>query len=250
MHWSYRTNAISFWVLTAAALVLAAGFLPGDPGWAAALAGASLLFGAFGALLWRGANWAAPVGIGLAGFAVGVWIQSTFALAILAPATAAARTSLTTCAVGLALSTIASGLLWAIPREVSWRHGASIAFAGAALFPSVLFALAPAQDLAVSLAMGVGSLGLVAGTVAVGRGRTWGLLANLVGALIIGVGVAFAPSLGHLDTGNPWLPNGGSLLLDVLGICAATLAGLSTLIFAGPVVRFLLGTSPSSTDAR
>lgn len=40
----------------------------------------------------------------------------------------------------------------------------------------MLFALAPSQALGVALAMGVGSVTLVAGTVAVARARTWGLL--------------------------------------------------------------------------
>lgn len=145
---------------------------------------------------------------------------------------------MTTCLLGLSAGVGAFALLWTIPRTVSPRHGAAVALAGAALVPGVLFALAPAQSTGVALAMGAGSLALLAGTVAVGRGRTWGLLSNLVGAGVLGIGVLYAPSLGYLNAAHPWLPNGGGFLVDVLGMTTAGLALLSTAMYAGPLVRF------------
>ena len=240
MHWSYRLNAVLFALLALGAAVLAGGFWPGDPGWTLSAGAASLLYITVAVLLWNRVEWAGPVGMGCAGFSVGLWIQSTVALTFGVSASAATDTTLATCLVCF----VASGLAFAgpclIPRSISVRHAASIAFAGAALVPGVLFALAPSQALAVALAMGVGSAALLAGTIAVGRGRTWGLLLNLVGAGIIGAGVMFAPRIGYLHTANPFIPNAGGFLVEVLGLAAAILAAVSTLIFAGPLVRFAL----------
>lgn len=240
MHWSYRLNAVLFGILALGAAVLAGGFWPGDPGWTLCGGTASLLYVTIAVLLWQGVSWAGLVGMGAAGFSVGLWIQSLFALTVGVPASAATNTTLVTCLVCF----MGSGLAFAgpclIPRSVSFRHAASIAFAGAAVVPGMLFALAPSQALGVALAMGVGSVTLVAGTVAVARGRTWGLLLNLVGASIIGAGVMFAPRIGYLHTANPYIPNAAGFLVEVLGLSAAVLAAISALIYAGPVVRFLV----------
>ena len=238
--WAYRVNAVSFAVLTLAAIALSVGYWPGDPGWMVAGLGAAALFAVNAGLLWRRVPWAGPVGFGLTAFSLGLWTQSLIALAFVAGRSPGAPISGTTCAIGLGRSVIAMGLVLAIPRAVPLRHWLSIAFAGAALVPAVVFALAPAQSTVVALAVGVGSAAVLAGTVAVGRGRTWGLLLNLLGAAILGGGVAFAPSLGWITTAHPWLPNAGVFLVDILGMTAAGLAGVSTAIYLGPLVRFAL----------
>ncbi len=240
MHWSYRANAVSFGLLALAGAGLSAGYLPGDPGWAIAGFGACAVFATIAVLLFGGVEWAGAVGLGLAGFSAGLWVQSTIALTSFAPASAAAETSLWTCCGGLLGSTAAIGLLLAIPRTIQWRHAVSTAFAGSALPPAVLFALAPAQSMGVAVAMGLGSVALVAGTVAVGRGRTWGLLLNLIGAAVMAVGVMFAPWVGTVTAVNPWIPNATGFLVTVLGSTAAGLAAMSTAIYALPLIRFLL----------
>jgi len=248
MHWSYRANALSFGLLALAGCGLAAGYLPGEPGWAIAAFGACSLYAAVGVLLWRGVVWAGPVGVGLAGFSLGLWVQSTIALAAFAPASAAAQTSLWTCTGGVLGSALAIGLLFTIPRAVSWRHGTSTAFAGAALVPAVLFALVPAQSTAVAAAMAVGSVALVAGTVALGRGRAWGLLVNLLGATVMAIGVMYAPWIGRVTAVNPWIPNATGYLVTVLGSTAAGLAAISTAVYALPLIRFI-ARKPESAPA-
>ena len=240
MHWSYRTNAVSLGLLSLAGCALSAGYLPGDAGWAIAGLGGSLVYAVLAVVLWRGASWASAVGVGLTGFSLGLWVQSSLALAVFAPSSAATDTSLLTCAGGVIASAAALGLLLTIPRSVSLRHAASTALAGAALVPAVIFALAPSQSPAVALAMGAGSVSLVAGTVAVGRGRTWGLLLNLLGASVMAIGVMFAPWLGTVTAVNPWIPNATGFLVTVLGSTAAGLALLSTTLYAVPLVRFLV----------
>ena len=240
MHWTYRANAVLFGLMALGAAVLAGGFWPGDPGWTVCGGAASLLYITVAVLLWQGVGWAGMVGTGTAGFSVGLWIQSVIALTVGVRAGVDTSTTLGTCLVCFMVSGLAFVGPCLIPRSVSIRHAASIAFAGAALVPGLLFALAPSQALGVALAMGVGSVALVAGTIAVARGRTWGLLLNLVGAGIIGAGVTFAPRLGFLHATNPFIPNAGAFMVEVLGLSAAILAAISTLIYAGPVVRFLL----------
>ncbi len=239
MHWSYRANAVSFALLAIAGAVLASGYWPSDPGWAIAGFGGCVMYAMVSVLLWRGVAWAHPVGVGLAGFATGVWIQSTLALTVFSCDGTTSDASVMTCTAGVTASLVAFGLLWTIPREFGWRHGIAIAFAGAAVVPGVLFALAPAQSLGVAIAMGLGCCALVAGTVAIGRGRTWGLLVNVLGAAIIGTGVYFAPWLGKIQGANPWIPDATGFLVDVLGMATAGLALLSTAMYAGPVLRFL-----------
>ena len=224
-------------LMAAAGVGLSLGFWPGDPGWTAAGLAGTAVYGVTAVLLWRGVAAATAVALGLAGFSTGLWTQSIFALG--GRADAASITSTTTCLAGIGLSALTFALLWLIPRAFSWRHSTSLAFAGASLAPAVVFAAAPAQALAVAIAMAVGSTALVAGTVAVGRGRTWGLLVNLLGATIVAVGVTFAPWLGYLSTVHPWLPNGVGFLVSVLGISAATLAALSSAVYVGPLVAFL-----------
>lgn len=238
--WAYRVSAIGFAVITVFAVALAFGYWPGDPGWMIAGLGAAALFAVEAVLLWRRVPWAGPVGLGMVGFSFGLWTQSLIALGFVAAHSAGAATSTATCAIGLGGSAVAMGFILAIPRAFSWRHLVSIAFAGASLIPAVTFALAPAQSTTVALAVGVGSAAVLAGTVAVGRGRTWGLLLNLLGAAILAVGVAFAPWLGRVTTVHPWLPNANAFLIDVLGTSAAVLAGLSAALYLGPLVRFAL----------
>lgn len=237
--WRHRINGISFGLIALAGTWLALGFLPGDPGWMIAALGGAALYLIVAVLLFRGIEWGAPVGVGLAGFSTGLWIQSSFALTWHG-LDGVATTSLTTCLEGLSLSVAALGLLWLVPRSMSLRHATSVAFAGAALVPGIVFALAPAQSVAVAIAMGVGCAALVAGTVAVGRGRTWGLLVELVGAIVIAIGVVYAPWLGEVTAVHPSLPNCGGFLVNVLGMVTAGLAAMSTLMYAGPVLRFLL----------
>lgn len=239
MHWSYRANAVSFAILTVAGAYLAAGFWPGDPGWAVAGWGGTAVFAAVAVLLWRGVSWAAPIAMGLAGFSLGLWVESTIALTLWAGDSAAANTSFWTCTAAVVASTLASGLLWTIPRTFALRHLAALALAGASTVPAVVFAMAPTQSGGVALAMAIGSLTVLAGAVAVGRGRTWGLFANLAGAAVLAVGVTFAPWLGTVSTAHALLPNCTGFLVDILGITAATLAGLSTAVYAAPLVRFV-----------
>lgn len=248
MSWSYRANAISFFVLTAVVVALSVGYAESSPVWMLALLAVAGVFGTVGVLLWRGVAWAAPLGLGLTSYAAVAWGQSSVALGVCTTNDPWGSTFLT-CALLCGGCVAAFGLLWFIPRTMSIRHGASVAFAGAALTPSVTFALAPGQETSVAIAMLAGAAVLVAGALGLARGRTWGLLLNLLGAGIVSVGVAFAPWLGQLPGGHPWLSQSGSLLVNVIGVSAATLALLSSSLYAGPILRFVLGSGASADKA-
>ncbi len=245
MPWSYRANAISFFLLTAVVAALAVGYAESSPVWMLALLAVGAVFGAVATLLWRGVAWAAPLGLGLTAYAAVAWGQSSIALGVCTSAEPWGSTFIT-CAALCAGCVAAFGLLWFIPRSMSLRHAASVALAGAALTPSVTFALAPGQETSVAIAMLGGAALLLAGALGLARGRTWGLLLNFVGAAVISVGAAFAPWLGQLPGGHPWLAQAGSLLVNVIGVSAATLALLSSSLYAGPILRFLVGGGSST----
>ena len=124
-------------------------------------------------------------------------------------------------AIGLALAAF-------VRDDFDGRQRLALILASAALVPAGAFALAPEQTGLVMLAVFVGAACMWGGAWGVARGRTWGLLLGLLGAPILGVSVAYAPSTAYFDAthfmvSQPLQP----LMLDVLGLvataCAASL---------------------------
>ena len=234
-----RVNAISSGVLAFVTAFFALGYADSNPVWMVALLAVAAMFATIGVLLARDVAWAVPVGIGMTAYASFAMGQSAIAIGVFVAKDPWGAT-FQACALMFVGCFVAFCLFWLPPRTMGPRLACSVAFAGAALIPSVTFALAPGQSMTVAAAMLVGAGLLLAGTVALGRGRTWGLLGNLAGAVTIAVGVWFAPALGVLEGGHPWLPDSSSLLVNVIGTSAAAMALVSSLIYAGPVLRFLV----------
>lgn len=236
---AYRLTSALFTLISIGVALLSAAFLPGDPGWAIAGSAAVVVCLAVTAMLWREVPGSGPMAFGVGALGVGLWTQSLLALGFFAaePNTV----SMTTAGVCLVVSAATCGASLLIPRTMSWRQTISLALASAAAVPAVVFALVPDQLPAVTAAMGGGAVIMLASTVALAKGKTWGLLANFVGAATIAVGVFYAPWLGKLTATHAMLPNCGGFFIDILGMASASLAALSSALFLGPIVRFLLG---------
>ena len=97
--WAYRVNAVSFAVLTLAAIALSVGYWPGDPGWMVAGLGAAALFAVNAGLLWRRVPWAGPVG---------VWAAAALPSASTSAASSARGTGDASAGVSTAASSIAA----------------------------------------------------------------------------------------------------------------------------------------------
>jgi hypothetical protein len=210
-------------------LVVAGGMWPDNLEWApafAALAGLYLL-AAFG--LWRGRGWGRFVGLG-----VGLWGLACFgetAVVIGVPPWVIA---------GLALHSLMLVFAGACRAEVvERRHGFALTMVGAALPCALIYGLAPQHDWLTSAGVLGGAAVVVAATAGLGRGRTWGLLAALAGAVLIATTTAAARPLGWLLHPHPILPNENPLALLGLGIAASILAFAATVPYLGPIVRFL-----------
>lgn len=244
--WAYRCNAILLAALALGAAAIAIGYKESNPTWMSALLLISVIVGTVAVLLDRKVEWARSAALGLTGFVTVIWGQAAAANAIRSDPRW--ETTLMTTATLFAGSAVVFGMQWVTPRKTARRHGAAIALVGASIVPCILFALAPGQPPMVSAAMLLGVIVLAAGAAGLGRGRTWGLLASMVGAGTLAVGVAVAPSLGTLPAGHPWLPNASVVMIDVLGASACALAFAATALYAGPVVRFLFGTTTAEHD--
>ncbi|MEM6296791.1 MAG: hypothetical protein AAGA54_36330 [Myxococcota bacterium] len=248
MHWSYRANAASFFLVTLCGIGLAVSFADTSTAWMTALLLECVLFGAIGVLLWRRVPWAVPLGLGLTGYCAVGFAQAAGAAAMVA-ATDPWGLSFQAYA-GLSVGcTAAFGLLWTTPRTMSARQGFAVAFAGAALVTAVTFALAPGQAAVLSGVMLGGAAVLVCGAVGLARGRTWGLLVNVLGAACMGIGAWLAPSVASLPATHPLVVEGSSLLVSGMGVIAASLAAISSGLYLGPIVRFLLRAPSAESEA-
>lgn len=235
-------RALWFVTATVASLALAgmglalAGFAIGDARWVPAWSAVTVLYAALTAGLFARRAWAPALAQGAALFGVVTFVQSAFALWSLMPAIA----------VGLGLHVALGSASLLLPDGLTGRQRWSLRFAGAALAPAALFALAPEQSGAV-MATVLGGAGLVwLGTLGVARGRTWGLLAALAGAPLLAIGVWLAPSTSffftrHFLVDAPLAP----LMLDALGGAAIAGALLAVAPFVRPVARFVARGEPT-----
>lgn len=219
--------AIAFGCLGWAAL----GFLEGNSGWLAACAAVLVFYGAVTYGLFAGRLWAPALAQGAALFGAAAFAQSGWALE---------SYTLPVVVVGFAIHAALGALALCLDDGLSTRQRWSLRFAGAAIAPATLFALAPEQSGGTMIAVMTGAALAWLGALGVARGRTWGVLASLVGAPVLAVAVAYAPELGYFDAQHfmvdqPLLP----LMLDVLGVTAATGALLSVAPFLGPIARHL-----------
>ncbi|MEM9069628.1 MAG: hypothetical protein AAGE52_14035 [Myxococcota bacterium] len=205
------------------------GLANGNAGWVPAWIGAATLHGLAAWGLWTRKDWGVSFAQGLALFGLGAFGQAALALgawpSVLIGAGAYAI---------LALLTLLGDN--PMPQRQRW----SLRLASMALLPAATFALAPEQTGAVMVATLLGAALVWVGTWGVARGRTWGVLAGVVGAPVMAISVAYAPSLAFFDAshfmvGQPLRP----LMLDVMGGVAAAFAVFSVVPFAVPMARFL-----------
>jgi hypothetical protein len=210
----------------------AAGFLEGDHGWLAACAAVLVFYGAVTYGLFAGRLWAPALAQGASLFGAAAFAQSAWALE---------SYTLPVIVGGFSIHLLLGALALLLDDGLSKRQRWSLRFAGAALAPAAFFALAPEQTGGTMVAVLVGAALAWLGALGVARGRTWGVLAALLGAPVLAIAVWYAPELGYFDAQHfmvdqPLLP----LMLDVLGLAAAAGALLSVAPFLGPIARFLL----------
>ncbi len=209
----------------------AAGFLDGNHGWFPACAAVLVFYGAVTYGLFAGRLWAPALAQGASLFGAAAFAQSAWALEGFLPVIVG----------GLAIHLVLGALALFLDDGLSKRQRWSLRFAGAAIAPATLFALAPEQTGGTMVAVIAGAGLAWLGALGVARGRTWGVLAALVGAPVLATAVWFAPELSYFDAQHfmvdePLLP----LMLNVLGLAAAAGALLSVAPFLGPIGRFLL----------
>lgn len=205
--------------------------------WLAAWTASSALYTVVGAGLWRRTPWARSLGLGVVLWGMLAWVQSMFAGLGMLPLVVGIVAGHAVVAVLLALA----------PCELESRHRWSLMLAGAALPGALMYGFAPLQDPQTRVMLVGGAALLFAMAVGLARGRTWGLLAALPAVPMLCTGAFVAPSVVPIALMHPLLPADvmphGVLLLRFLGVSAAVLACASVLPFAGPVARFLRGTS-------
>lgn len=209
----------------------AVGFLEGNSGWLGACVAVLVFYGAVTYGLFSGRLWAPALAQGASLFGAAAFAQSGWALE---------SYTLPVVVVGFGIHVALGVLALFLDDGVSKRQRWSLRFAGAAIAPATLFALAPEQSGGTMVAVMTGAGLAWLGALGVARGRTWGVLAAFIGAPVLAIAVAYAPELGYFDAQHfmvdqPLLP----LMLDVLGLAAAAGALLSVAPFLGPITRFL-----------
>jgi len=211
----------------------AAGFLGANHGWFTACAAVLVFYATLSVGLFTGRLWAPALAMGASLFGAAAFAQSAWALGSVMPVIVG----------GFGLHALLGLLALGLDDGLSKRQRWSLRFAGAALAPAAFFALAPEQTGGTMIAVLVGAGLAWLGALGVARGRTWGVLAALIGAPVLATAVWYAPELGYFDAQHfmvdqPLLP----LMLDVLGLAAAAGALLSVAPFLGPIARFLRST--------
>lgn len=208
----------------------AAGFLESNHGWLPACGAVLVFYATLTYGLFSGRLWAPTLAQGAALFGAAAFAQSAWALDSLMPLIS----------VGIGIHVVLGLLALGLDDGLSKRQRWSLRFAGAAIAPATLFALAPEQAGGTMVAVLVGAGLAWLGALGVARGRTWGLLAAFVGAPVLATAVWYAPELSYFDAQHfmvdqPLLP----LMLNVLGLAAAAGALLAVAPYLGPIARFL-----------
>lgn len=215
--------------MSGAALAVTYGLFPANLGWVPAWCGLAMLHAVAAWGLTSGRRWGRPFALGLGLFGLGAFTQALIVLGALPSVLVGVGAYV----VGLALAAFAHD-------DLDTRQRFSLILASAALVPAAGFALAPEQTGAVMLAVIAGASCMWAGAWGVARGRTWGLLLGVLGAPILGISVAYAPSTAYFDAthymvSQPLQP----LMLDALGLVATACAMLSVAPYVGGIFRFL-----------
>jgi hypothetical protein len=141
----------------------------------------------------------------------------------------------------------AGHLLWSITLllirspGVDRRMAFSSTMAGASLPCAILYGFAPQQDLGTTIAVVGGALLVAAATVAVGKGKTVGLLLALVGAGVIASTLFQARHLGWIEHPHPFVPTDNPLALLAAGIASLVLCCAAVAPYLIPMLRFLFG---------
>lgn len=225
--WRHRLAGVM--ALAPAGVAAAIGFeMPAtDASWIPAWSAIAVLYTALAVVIWQRRPFARSMALGvcLAGL-----ISSVQGLMVAGP-----QPILLLGAVGHGLWTVA---LLAARTDLDRRHQAALACAGAAVPCAVMFGLAPQQEPITTLGVFVGAALVVACTIGLAKGKTWGLLiAPLASAAVI-LSVGHATGAGHLSAPHPMLPD-NPIALTALGVSAAILCAMSFVFYLGPLVRFL-----------
>jgi len=210
--------------------VIAAGMVPLNTEWIPGWAGLALVFSMAAYAQWTARPWARGYGLGITVWGLAGTVQATFVLG---------AEPLVLSVVGILAVLVVVQLSARGNDEPGGRHLVSLMLASAAVPCAVIYGLAPQHTWLVSAGVLGGAALVSGGAWGVCRGRTWGLLLGLVGAVLVSVTIARAQHLGWLVHPHPLLPNENPLALLGLGIASAVLSFASALVFVVPMVRFL-----------
>jgi len=226
-----RLASLTAAVIALGSAVVAATMLPNNTEWIPAWLGLAAVFGAASRGLWQGKGWAHAFALGLSLWGLVCFVESSIVAGI--------------CPFFVVGTVLHAGLVGLL--LLTWRgwglHGRlafTTAAVGAALPCAALYALAPQQSWTVTLGVLGGALVLAAGTWGICRGRTWGLLAALAGAVGVVLTITEAAALGWLQYDHVFLPSSNPLALQVLGLAAAVLAVAAVAPWLGSMLRFLV----------
>lgn len=230
-----RLAAVLLTGIAAMCGVIAAGMVPLNTEWIPGWIGLTLIYLVAAHAQWTGRRWARGYGLGITLWGLVANVEALLVLGL---------QPLLLTAVGLCLALVLLQLLGRGRDEPGGRLLLSMMFASAAVPCAMIYGLAPQHTWLVSAGVLGGALLVVSGAWGVCRGRTWGLLVGLAGAISITVTIAKAQHVGWLLHPHPLLPRDNPLALLGLGIAGAGLSFAATLLFVAPMVRFLVRATP------
>lgn len=212
--------------------IIAWGLFPSNSEWIPAWSALGALYAVTAVGLWRLRRWSRWFALGLGLWGLVCFVQSSLVVGTV---------PLIVAGVAVHAGFVAALLLMpGFDGELrQGRLAFSMVTASAAVPCAAIYGLAPQNSLGVAAGVLGGALAVAAGAWGVCRGRTWGLLAGIGGALIVAVTVADARHAGWLLHPHPLLPSRNPLALLALGIAAAALALLSTVPFWSAMARVL-----------
>jgi hypothetical protein len=235
----HRVRALSFAILSLAYLGRAAGFAAADLRWGLVDLALAATLVAIAAGLWAGSRSVRFLALGIAGNELIQWMTLGLRLATHGEGPPQAHTWAMTCGAFTFANIAAIVSCWTWPERSERRHALALVLTGAALHGGFLFAATPGQPSLVTGAVIVGTAGLVAGSIGLGWGRTWGLLLVFASALLLMVGVGSAPDVSALSGSHPWFPGRALANVRGAGVLSAILGAAAASLYFGPMIRFL-----------
>lgn len=231
--------AVAILLLGARRFAFSFGFGQDDAQWTIPFAAVGLMHVPLAAALVFRRRWSGPASLGVAGLTLvaSVWMLCRLEAASVRYDIAVSQSAVAWTAV---LALVAAVLALVLPKCMSWRHACAVGFAAAAVKGALWFSLVPFQSVVVAVLTLLGAVTVFASAVAVARGRTWGLLAALVGALTIAVATRLAPASMPLAATHSWLPNGTAVNPGLAGFQTALLAAVAPMLYLLAMARFLL----------